>query len=111
MGRVFIVEEPHPDRHIDLRPAEAFGEVRFVLPARSMLLTPKAVVGHCYERLHDFNDDDFLICLGNPGYIGAATTVAALCNDYYVNQLQWDRRSRSYIEYPLNFNPNSEGTL
>ena len=50
-----------------------------------------------------FNDDDYLLLLGDPALIGAAMTVASNYNNGNVKVLKWDRIEKMYYPVTLSF--------
>ncbi len=53
-----------------------------------------------YEKLIDFNDDDYLLLVGDPAAIGLCCAVAAAINGRFT-VLKWDRQEMTY--YPVSF--------
>jgi N-acetyl-beta-hexosaminidase len=48
--------------------------------------------------LRDFSDDDYLLLIGNPVFIGWATAIAAAYNEGRVNLLMWSGKEKGYRE-------------
>ena len=53
------------------------------------------------DVLKNFNDDDYLLLIGDPTIIGVACSVASDINMGRYKVLKWDRRREKY--YPLEF--------
>ena len=97
MSRVFVIQnhlrydsakgELVP--RYDINPAREFGEIVFVLPPRTTMNEPARVIGVITEALRDFCDDDHLLLIGNPCFIGWAVAIAASRNSGRVRTLVW----------------------
>lgn len=103
MDTVYAVQIPlysDPDGNIkprfDLAPAEMFGRVQQLLAPGPVLLEPEAAIRTLNTKLVDFDDSDYLLCLGDPVAIAAAAMVASAMNMGIVNLLVYDRQTRSY---------------
>ena len=83
---------------MDLRPAEAYGELRFLLEWREMqTLAIQPLIWKLRQGLKRFTDDDYLLAIGHPMAIGLATAVACTVNSGRIQMLYWDKDTRIYI--------------
>jgi len=99
---VYVVQEM-PNR--DILSAEQYGELVPVLPpGYQLILSPGPTVAKIKRVLKDFNDDDYLLLMGDPSLIGVACSVAAKNNINKYKVLKWDRERRKY--YPLEIDIN-----
>ena len=57
------------------------------------------MVSHVRRKLRHFNDDDWLLAMGDPAIIGIAFAIAADINRGKINLLKWVKIARSY--YPV----------
>ena len=57
----------------------------------------KPVVEELEVKLHDFGDDDFMLCMGNPVLMCVAASIALMNNEGYAMMLQWSGKDRKYI--------------
>ncbi len=80
----------------DLSPAEKFGELVFLLSPITVPSNPAKVIAELRRKLWDFSDDDFLLLIGNPCFIGWATTIAADQNEGKVSMLQYNGSQKHY---------------
>lgn len=55
-----------------------------------------ALLWHAREVLKDFDDEDYLIPIGNPALIAIASIVASECNSGFVSLLDWMKKERAY---------------
>jgi hypothetical protein len=78
--------------------AEKWGKIVYVLSPSAHPFNPELILGDIHENLANFNDNDFLLLIGNPGLIGMSTAVAAHYNDGRVKFLQWSGRHGEYTE-------------
>lgn len=81
----------------DLSPAEAFGPLVELLEPDTKPFDTEPVIDLLYDRLEDFGDDDYLICIGNPILLSLAVSVAIDINDGRVKLLQWNGRVGKYV--------------
>lgn len=107
MSRVFVVQRN--DTRMDLRPAQAFGDIQFIVPKDVSVFRTKDLVRVIEDGLSDFDYDDYLIPVGNPTIIGMVFAVLAQSHikpsEYSglieFNVLHWTARERQYV--PLKF--------
>ena len=85
--------------------AEKFGKLELLLPEGSQLvLSAGPTVKRLTHKLRNFNDEDYLLLMGDPSLIGVACSTAAKINNNKYKVLKWDRERRKY--YPLEININ-----
>jgi hypothetical protein len=95
-SRVFVVQEV-PGRN--LLPIRDWGEPIVVLPAGSQIVFSSApTVRKVRQALRDFNDEDFIVPIGDPAAIGVVCALAALVNEGRFRMLKWDRQEQTYYE-------------
>jgi len=85
-------------RFPSIHKAEKWGPIVYVLSPSAHPFNPELILGDIHEKLSGFNDDDFLLLIGNPGLIGMSTAVAAHYNSGKVKFLQWSGRHGEYTE-------------
>ena len=92
---VYIVQKP--DEKKNIISAQAFGELKFILPEKTNLMwNPQETISIIKDDLRFFNDNDHLLLIGDPAVIGICTAVAAEYNCGRVNFLKWDNREFKY---------------
>lgn len=110
MIRVFVVQQPsvfdrrkgHFVPKLDLTPAAAFGVLVFLLPPGNIYLQRLATaVDQLRAGLASFTQDDFLLTLGDPVAIAAATMIAAQRTAGRLKLLKWDGHGKIYIPIAL----------
>lgn len=113
MARVFVIHHQHRfDRQqgkrvprLDLSPAEDFGELVYLLGDDATAQDPGDVIRQLMLGLADFSDQDHLLLVGHPAFIGWATAIAASYNDGKISLLIYQRDHR-YISVDSRL-PNS----
>ena len=90
--------------------ADKFGTLELLLPAGSLLfLSTGPTVKRLTYKLRNFNDEDYLLLMGDPAAIGIACAIAATQNRGRFNCLKWDRREYTY--YPIEVNLYERGEI
>jgi hypothetical protein len=104
---VFVVQEV---KGRNILSAEKFGTLELLLPEGSQLvLSTGPTVRRLTYKLRNFNDDDYLLLIGDPSAIGIACAVAATNNRGQFKCLKWDKREYKY--YPVEVNLNERGEI
>ena len=95
---VYIVQKP--DEKKNIISAQDFGELKFILPEKTNLMwKPQETISIIKDELRFFNDNDYLLLIGDPAVIGICTAVAAEYNCGRIKFLKWDNREWKY--YPV----------
>lgn len=81
----------------DLEPAREHGELVFLLGSSAAPFSSRSIIADLHRGLEDFGDNDHLLLIGNPCFIGWATAIAADNNDGRVAMLQWSGKDRRYL--------------
>lgn len=103
MNKVYVVCEPTKKVEgkdkpaVNLLPATKFGELIVLLPNTQSMLAPVPTVRVLKERLKDFNDEDYIVPVGDPVLIGTVAMVAAEINGGRVKFLKWDKIMGDYF--------------
>ena len=101
---VYVIQEM-PYR--DILSAEEYGElVSIIEPGYQLYISPKPIVEKVRVALKNFNDEDYLLLIGDPSIIGIACAIACDINMGKLKVLKWDRRRERY--YPIEFNIKGE---
>ena len=104
---VYVVQEV---KSRNVLSAEKFGELELLLPEGSQLvLSTGPTVRRLRYKLRNFNDDDYLLLIGDPSAIGIACSIAATNNRGKFKCLKWDKREYKY--YPVEVNLNERGEI
>ena len=82
---------------INLDPAKPFGEVVVMLPPNANRLHINPLIVALREQMKDFTADDYVIAVGDPSLIAAASCIAVRKTGGLLRVLKWDRQTGSYI--------------
>jgi hypothetical protein len=96
-GTVFITQE---NPKVDTLSAREWGNLDpLTSPFDQVHLNPGRVVSQLRRKLRHYDDEDWLLALGDPAIIGIAFAIAADSNSGRINLLKWDKREKTY--YPV----------
>ena len=77
-----------------------YGEIKFLFTERAQLVySAGSVIHKLRKKLDKFNDEDFLLLVGDPAIIAVAAVVASEANSGKFKLLKWDRIAAKY--YPI----------
>jgi len=106
MGIVYVVQESVGK---NTSGALKYGEARVVFqPGVQVQHDSSWAVEHARDKLYQFGDDDFVLCLGDPTLIGICCAVASAYNDGRFKLLKWDRQSRMYVPVKIDIKRGPE---
>ena len=90
----------------NIRSAEKFGDLKVLLPDnRQIVLSSGPISFKLRQELKTFNDDDYLLLIGDPAIIAVAAAVAANVNNGRFKVLKWDRDDKAYYDIEIDLNP------
>lgn len=102
--RAFIPQEPMKKdvtgqmvTAMNFAKASEYGDPIVCLPWGPVALSTVPAVETLRDKLADFCDTDYLICVGDPTVLAMAAMVAAERNHGRVNLLKWDKRAGIYF--------------
>lgn len=82
---------------VNMAPAEQHGQLVVLLPPEASRKSVVPLMAALRERMDaEFNDGDFLIAVGDPSIIAAASIIAARKSGGIMRILRWDRMTSSY---------------
>ena len=91
------------------RSAEKFGDLKVCLPDnRQMVLSSGPLTFKLKQELKDFNDDDYLLLIGDPAIIAVAGAIASENNNGRFKVLKWDRNEMKYYDIEIDLRGKSE---
>ena len=86
----------------NVRSAEKFGDLKVVLPDnRQIVLSSGPLTFKLKHALKDFNDNDYLLLMGDPAIIALAGAVASDVNGGRFKVLKWDRDEKRYYDIEI----------
>ena len=91
---VFVVQESVGK---NLVPASRYGDIRVMLPPGQVAYSTAPTVRRLREKLNYFNDNDYLLLMGDPAAIAIAGAIACEKNNGKIRLLKWDRQEKQYI--------------
>jgi hypothetical protein len=102
---VYIIQEQQGKNVLS---AGKFGELTYLLKEGSQVtLSAGFVTNTLKSRLSEFNDNDYLVLIGDPVAIGLAVAIACHWNKGRAKLLKWDRQDKTY--YPVEINIYQKG--
>ena len=110
MSRVYVVQQPaFYDREkrkfvskYDLTPAAAHGQLVFMLGPGNIFKDRMAqATKQMSHILESYNEDDFILAVGDPVAIAAAVLLAGERTGGKIKLLKWDRISNGYEVFPI----------
>ena len=108
MPKVYVVSET--GKH-NVAPALDYGDIEIVLPpSQSQIIFSSApTVSRIKRVLEKFNDDDYLLFIGDPTAIAIMATVAAAKNNGRFKCLKWDKQEKRYLPIQIDIFPHRGG--
>ena len=93
----------------NIRSAEKFGDLKICLPDnRQMILSSGPLTFKLKQELKDFNDDDYLLLIGDPAIIAVAGAIASENNNGRFKVLKWDRNEMKYYDIEIELRGKNE---
>ena len=103
---VFVVQEA---KGRNVTSARRFGSLEVLLDSQTNIqITPAPAVRRIRQRLGKFDDDDYLLLMGDPAAIGLACAIAANINQGRFNLLKWDRQEQDYYPVAVDIHQRTE---
>ena len=93
----------------NIRSAEKFGDLKVVLPDnRQIVLSSGPLTFKLKHELKDFNDNDYLLLMGDPAIIAVAGAVVSNVNGGKFKVLKWDRDEKRYYDIEIDLKGRNE---
>jgi len=93
----------------NIRSAEKFGDLKIVLPDnKQIILSSGPLTFKLQQELRDFNDNDYLLLIGDPAIIAVAGAIAADINNGRFKVLKWDRNETKYYDIEIDLRNKNE---
>jgi hypothetical protein len=103
-SKVYIIQNvmrKYPDgtyRGLDYSQAERFGEIVYLFDGnKQVVMSPQPTIRKLKSVLKDFNDNDYLLLVGDPALIGLTTSVLVTISNGRYNMLKYDRIEKDYF--------------
>jgi hypothetical protein len=102
---VYVIQEQQGKNVLS---AGKYGELQYLLKEGSQVtLSAGFVTNTLKSKLDKFNDNDYLLLIGDPVAIGIAVAIAAHWNRGKVKLLKWDKQDKMY--YPVSIDIYQKG--
>ena len=86
----------------NVRSAEKFGDLKIVLSDnKQIVLSSGPLTFKLRHELKDFNDNDYLLLMGDPAIIAVAGAIASDINNGRFKVLKWDRNETKYYDIEI----------
>ena len=93
----------------NIRSAEKFGDLKVVLPDnKQIVLSAGPMSFKIQQELKDFNDNDYLLLIGDPAIIAVSGAVVSEINGGRFKVLKWDRDEKKYYDIEIDLRGRSE---
>ena len=93
----------------NIRSAEKFGDLKVVLPDnKQIVLSSGPLTFKLRHELKDFNDNDYLLLMGDPAIIAVAGAVVSDVNGGKFKVLKWDRDEKKYYDIEIDLRGRNE---
>ena len=93
----------------NVRSAEKFGDLKIMLPDRKqMILASGPLTFELQKHLKDFNDNDYLLLIGDPAIIGLCCAIASDFNNGKFKVLKWVRNDKRYYDLEIDLRGKNE---
>lgn len=110
-GKVFVVQmgrkiDPETGEAVDkfdLTPAKRWGELVPVVSPAAKPFDADKLIEKMYYVLDGFNDNDYILPVGNVSIISMTVAVASQLNSGKVKLLQWDAKSHTHVPVICHF--------
>jgi len=104
---VFLVQE---NPYINVLGAAEYGDIVVLFESgQQIMFSPQPAIRKLKRKLKDFDDNDYLLMMGDPAAMGIACCVASEMNRGKFNILKWDKKQQRY--YPVSINLNEKGEI
>ena len=86
----------------NIRSAEKFGDLKVLLPDNKQIVLSSGPLAHkLTKELSTFNDDDYLLLIGDPAIIAVAGAIASKMNGGRFKVLKCDRDEKRYYDIEI----------
>ena len=93
----------------NVRSAEKFGDLKVMLPDnKQMILSSGPLTFKLQQELKNFNDNDYLLLIGDPAIIALAGAIASDVNNRKFKVLKWDRDEKKYYDLEIDLRGRNE---
>ena len=103
---VFLVQE---NPYINVLGAAEYGEIVVLFDSgQQIMFSPQPAIKKLRRKLKDFDDNDYLLMMGDPAAMGIACCIASDMNRGRFKILKWDKIQKKYYSVSININEKGE---
>ena len=103
---VFLVQE---NPYINVLSAEEYGDIVVLFESgQQIMFSPQPAIKKLRRKLKDFDDNDYLLMMGDPAAMGIACCIASDMNRGKFKILKWDKIQKKYYSVSININEKGE---
>ena len=105
-SKVYLVQE---NPYLNILSAKEYGEIVPLFESgRQIMFSPQPAIRVLKRKLKDFNDNDYLLMMGDPAAMGICCCIAAEMNRGKFKILKWDKMQKKYYAVSINLNEKGE---
>ena len=103
---VFLVQE---NPYINVLGAAEYGDIVVLFESgQQIMFSPQPAIKKLRRKLKDFDDNDYLLMMGDPAAMGIACCIASDMNRGRFKILKWDKIQKKYYSVSININEKGE---
>ena len=103
---VFLVQE---NPYINVLGAAEYGDIVVLFDSgQQIMFSPQPAIKKLRRKLKDFDDNDYLLMMGDPAAMGIACCIASDMNRGRFKILKWDKIQKKYYSVSININEKGE---
>jgi len=103
---VFLIQE---NPYINVLSAQEYGDIVLLFESgQQIMFSPQPDIKKLRRKLKDFDDNDYLLMMGDPAAMGIACCVASDINRRRFKILKWDKSQKRYYSVSVNIYEKGE---
>ena len=103
---VFLIQE---NPYINVLSAQEYGDIVLLFESgQQIMFSPQPAIKKLRRKLKDFDDNDYLLMMGDPAAMGIACCVASDINRGRFKILKWDKIQKRYYSVAVNIYEKGE---
>ena len=103
---VFLIQE---NPYINVLSAQEYGDIVLLFEiGQQIMFSPQPAIKKLRRKLKDFDDNDYLLMMGDPAAMGIACCIASDINRGRFKILKWDKIQKRYYSVSVNIYEKGE---
>ena len=103
---VFLIQE---NPYINVLSAQEYGDIVLLFESgQQIMFSPQPAIKKLRRKLKDFDDNDYLLMMGDPAAMGIACCIASDINRGRFKILKWDKIQKRYYSVSVNIYEKGE---